>query len=53
VVIDNLNIESAFDCPSKAHAPLVIDADAVLAFSVTFERFKPIARRCSQIVQHG
>ncbi len=31
--------------PFKTDAPLIIDADAVLAFTVTFKPFKPVARR--------
>ena len=29
--------------PSKAHAELVVDSDAVLAFSVAFQRFKSVS----------
>jgi hypothetical protein len=39
VVVDNFDIESTFCGPFKAHTPLVIDADAVLAFSVAFQGF--------------
>jgi hypothetical protein len=37
--------------PNEADAVLVIDADAVLALTVTVERFEVIARRPSQVVQ--
>jgi hypothetical protein len=37
--------------PDKADTVLVVDPYAVLAFPVTFKRFKAIARRKSQVVQ--
>lgn len=51
VIINNLDIvRSAFD-PSKANSILVIDPDAVLPSPITFQSFKAIARRLSQIIQ--
>lgn len=39
--------------PAKADAPLVVNADAVLAFSVAFERFQPVRRRNPQLIEIG
>jgi hypothetical protein len=36
--------------PSKAYPPSLIDADAVLAAPIAFQRFEPIARRYPEIV---
>ena len=35
MIVGNLDFHGALLCPEKAHAPLVVDTDAVLAFSVT------------------
>ena len=37
--------------PPEADAPLVVDADAMLASTVTREPFQPVSRRDTQIVQ--
>jgi len=37
--------------PDEANPPLVIDADAVLAGTLAFEGFQPVARRRKQIAQ--
>jgi hypothetical protein len=44
VVVDDFDVPRTLRRPDKAHTPLVVDADAVLAKAVTFERFQPIAR---------
>jgi hypothetical protein len=41
VVIDNLDIDSALGCPPEAHAPLIVDADAVFTLPVALKTFKP------------
>jgi hypothetical protein len=51
VVINNFNIAGIAACPDKANAPLVIDANAVLAFSVTLQSLKPVVWRYAQIIQ--
>jgi hypothetical protein len=51
VIIDNFNCSWATVAPDKAHAELVVDANAVLACSVAFERFKPVTRRGTQKLQ--
>jgi hypothetical protein len=35
--------------PTKADAPLIVDADAVLTLAVALEGFEPIARRASEV----
>jgi hypothetical protein len=48
VVIDDLDSLRARLRPSNAEAPLIVDADAVLALAIVDERFQPIARWRSQ-----
>jgi hypothetical protein len=43
MVVGNFDIKNIAVCPPEAHAPLVVDADAVLARTVAFERFEPVA----------
>ena len=44
--------------PHKTDTPLVVDADAVLSFTIIFQGFEPIGRRyfqvnkCLRLVQH-
>ncbi len=45
MVIDNLDLFSVGASPGKADAPLVIDADAVLARPDALQRLEPVARR--------
>jgi hypothetical protein len=42
MIVNNLDIDCIFAFPAKADAPLVIDAYAPLASSVTFQCFQPI-----------
>jgi len=37
--------------PDKTEAPLIVDTDAVLPFSIASQGFQTIARRTSQIVK--
>ena len=53
MVIDDLYIEGVATLEPEAHAPLVVDADAVLALAVALERFEPIVGWNAQIVQAG
>jgi hypothetical protein len=57
MVIDDFDVVSAIWFPAEAHAPLVIDANRKLTFSVTSEGLEPIpgdgsqcgeGRRCVQ-----
>src|SRR5260221_60844 len=45
MVIHNLNIAGIRTVPAKTDAPLVVDADTILAVPIAFQRFKPVARR--------
>jgi hypothetical protein len=45
VVVDDLHVGWARLGPLEANAPLIIDANAVLTFTVTGQCFKAIARR--------
>jgi hypothetical protein len=51
VVIHDFDAFRACSRPNEAHAPLVIDADAVLAGSAPAERFETIARGRAQVLQ--
>jgi len=53
VVVHDFNLVRAILSPNKAHTPLVIDADAVLSFAVTLQRFKSIPRGNPQAGQFG
>jgi hypothetical protein len=44
MVIDNLHIVGIPVAPDKADAPLIVDANTVLPFSVAFKRFQVISR---------
>jgi hypothetical protein len=45
VIVGDLDLESITISPRKADAPLVIDANAVLAAAATFQLLEAIARR--------
>src|SRR5699024_3006764 len=45
VVIDDFNIEGITIMPAETNAKLIVDANAVLASTVAFERLQPMARR--------
>jgi hypothetical protein len=51
MIINDLNFFCPLFIPNKADAPLIIDTNAVLAGTVTFERLKAISRRYFQIIQ--
>jgi hypothetical protein len=42
VVVDDFRVERFAVLPHKTHAPLLIDADAVLAFGIALKRLKLI-----------
>jgi hypothetical protein len=48
VVVNNFNIFWAGLCPDKAHAELIIDADAVLTLSASGQSFEPVSWRGSK-----
>lgn len=49
VVVDDLDVEGVGGAPDEADAPLVVDADAVLARTVALERLEPITGRDAQV----
>ena len=51
MVIHNFYVERIFALPAEANSPLVIHANAVLAFAVVFQGFQMVAVRHAQIVQ--
>jgi len=51
VVINNFNITGVTISPNKTHAPLVINANAVLPFPITAQSFKPVIGRYTQIIK--
>jgi hypothetical protein len=53
MVINNFNLVGAEFGPHKANAILVIDADAVLTFSVTRQGFQSVVWRDSQFAKGG
>jgi hypothetical protein len=53
VVINDFDFMGSVRFPAEADAPLVIDADGVLAFPVARERFEAIAGRDGEVVEFG
>jgi hypothetical protein len=51
VIVDNLDIVGIAVVPTKTEPPLVIDANAVLAFSVGSQRFQSVSGRARHISQ--
>jgi hypothetical protein len=51
LVIRYLYTKGGAVSPPEAHAELIVDSNAVLAFPVTAERLQPVAGRDSQILQ--
>jgi hypothetical protein len=51
VIVRNFNLLRVAVAPFKTNPPLVIDADAVLAFAPAFQGFQPVARRHGQVMQ--
>ena len=49
VVVDDLDVEGIGGAPDEADAPLIVDADAVLADTIAPERLEPIAGRNAQV----
>jgi hypothetical protein len=53
MVIDDLDLVSVSLTPCEANAPLIVDADAVLAFAVTFQSLQSVARQRRKGAQIG
>ena len=45
VIVNNFNVSGAVSCPDEAQAPLLADANAVLAHSVPDQKLKMVAGR--------
>ncbi len=53
MVVNNLHVVGIPIAPDKADTPLIVDADAVLSFSVALEGLQMIARRRGQVAEFG
>ncbi len=53
VVVDNRYVVRCTVLPSKADAPLLVDANTVFTGAIAFQELEAIARRCTQIAQRG
>lgn len=53
MVINDLHVFCAGVSPTKADAPLIVDAYAVFAVSLAFQGLKAIARGYAQVLQSG
>jgi hypothetical protein len=51
VVVGDLYVIGVSFPPAKAHAPLVIDSDGVLAFAVSAESLEPVRRWYAKVIQ--
>jgi hypothetical protein len=51
VVVDDADLVGAAVSPAEKDAPLVVDADRVIAGEVALERLESVARRDSQILE--
>ena len=51
MVVDDLDVICVSVLPAKANAPLIVDANTVLARAVAFELFESVARRHTQVVE--
>jgi hypothetical protein len=53
MIVYDFNVFRRTIAPPKTNRPLIVNADRVLSNAITLERFKPIARRRTQVVQCG
>src|SRR5215207_9241658 len=51
MVVDDLDILGSSIDPAEADAPLIVDADRVLALAIPLQGFEPVSRRDFQILQ--
>ncbi len=52
-MVGNLNIRRPCIGPNEADPELIVDADAVLSRSITYESFEAITRRRFQVLKHS
>lgn len=53
MVIDDFNIVRAIRFPAETNAPLIIDADGVLAFAGAMENFQTVAGWDAKVNEFG
>jgi hypothetical protein len=51
MVVNYFDVFDTGICPYEAYAPLAIDPDRMLAFSISLKGFKSISRRGTQVVE--
>jgi hypothetical protein len=51
MIISDFNLPGVTLSPLETDAPLIIDTDGILSSALTFQQFKPIARRNAQVGQ--
>lgn len=51
MIVHDLDIVRVAVAPAEADPPLVVDANAVLAAPIALERFQPVARWHSQVIE--
>ena len=49
MVIADFNFVGVCPRPTEAKTPLIVDADGMLAATISCECFEPVARRCRQV----
>ncbi len=53
MVIDNLDVVSIATFPAKTDPPLVVDANAMLPYSITCQLLEAVARRHAEVIERG
>ena len=53
MIVNDLNVVRVIVSPDKTKTPLIINADAVLPFSMASEGFQVVARRQFKIIQRN
>lgn len=51
MIVGDLDIVDTFVLPSENDSPLIVDANAVLAGSISAKDFEPIGWRCGQVAK--
>ena len=49
MIIADFNVAGVGPGPMEANAPLIVDAYGMLAVTISFECFEPVAGRCRQV----
>ena len=53
MVVNDLDVEGIALLPAKANAPLIVDADRVLALAVALQRLEPVAGQAGKVFKRG